>query len=338
MQKNIDLIVHRLHSAYRIHLTKPLKDPVLGWSDTPYSGRIAAIGPMRGQEMWVPAPDASKRPYFVIEGGGEAPIWSAATAVEIDAVENFRDMGGYRTQAGRTVKWGRFFRCGAVSGMESPETEVYRNMRIRSIFDYRAEGEAKKRPDVYGHETAYHLVPGIAATGDAKDGLSDMDMEAQLRRIHTAEDAERLYRQFVSLYGTLPFRNPAYEAMFAALDSEDAAPMIQHCSAGKDRTGIGCALLLLALGVDEETVLEDYLLSAVFRAPDNRRYLAKMAEMGAGEHALSVMGKMLTVTRDMLAFSFERILRRYPSHEAFLAAEYGVTPARRDAWRRMHTV
>ena len=337
MNKNVDLTVRKVHGAYCVQLTRALAAPQLYWSEEPYGEKLHLIGPMQGQEMWIPSPAQDRRVYFCVKAEENTVLWAGDTAVEIGAVENFRDMGGYRTRDGRTVKWGRFFRCGAVRGMDAREMKIYRGMHIHSIFDYRATEESAAEPDVYTEETAYHLVPAIAVTGQANE-LADMDMVSQLKKIHTAEDADKMYGMFLSLYGSLPFHNDAYKAMFAALDSHETVPLIQHCSAGKDRTGVGCALLLLALGVEEETVMEDYLLSAVFREAVNQQYVDKMAQAGLNQHALDLVARMMTVTRDMLAHSFGEIKKRYPDFETFLEAEYGVTPRRRANWVQLHTV
>ncbi|MDL2318689.1 tyrosine-protein phosphatase, partial [Eubacteriales bacterium OttesenSCG-928-A19] len=173
---------------------------------------------------------------------------------------------------------------------------------------------------------------------DVNREMADMDMATQLKKVHTAEDADRMFDTFRSLYADLPFDNDAYRQMFASLDSEDTVPMIQHCSAGKDRTGVGCALMLLSLGVDEETVMEDYLLSAIFRAHINHRYVNKMRETGLTGHALDLVARMMTVSPDLLGTTFSEIKRRYGDFDAFLEKEYGVTPERRARWQAMHTV
>lgn len=338
MDRNIDLTVNKVTGGYCIRCTRKLDAPQLFWSPRPYSADLFPLGAMRGQEMWVPTPDENTRPYFCVQSEGASALWAADTAVEIHAVENFRDMGGYRTEDGRTVKWGRFFRCGGIFGMDARETRIYEGMRIRNIYDYRATDEAQALPDVYTAQTAYHLVPAIMAQFAEESGLSDMDMASRLQSIHTPEDAEALYQGFLSLYGILPFGNPAYREMLGALDSEETVPIIQHCSAGKDRTGVGCALLLLSLGVAEETVLEDYLLSAILRADVNRRYVDEMAKKGLNEHALALVARMMTVTRDMLETSFGAMREKHGSIDAFLAAEYDVTPERRAKWEQLHTV
>lgn len=338
MRTNVDLLVRRLHGAYCVQLTRPMDGARLYWADRPYGEPGEDLGPMDGTERWAPAPEDGRRMYFCARDAAGACVWAADRAVEIEGIENFRDMGGYRAAGGRTVKWGRFLRSGPIAGMDEAALAAYRAMGIRSIFDYRATGEAARQPDFYEGKTRYFLVPGIREDGETAQRMQDMDMETRLADIRTAQDADRIFGMFQGLYEALPFGNEAYRAMLSSLDDEAMLPMIQHCSAGKDRTGVGCALLLLSLGVDEGTVMEDYLLSAIFRQGVNRAFARQMAGRGVSGHALALMERMMTVTPDLLGSSFAAIKRRYGDIDTFLAEEYGATAERRAQWVRMHTV
>lgn len=337
MKRNIDFTVQWRKDAYCLTLSRALEAPKLYYSVKAYDDNPVYLATFSGQQMWIPAPVADRRLYFSIQSKEATPLWAGDTAVEIQAVENFRDQGGYLTESGATVKWGRFFRCGAVRDMEGSERALYDAMGIASIFDYRATDEAAHRPDEPGPGTIHHSVPAIDPAGSGSK-FTDMDMARQLQNIHSEEDAEEMYRIFLSLYHVLPFGNSAYAAMFSALDSLDTVPLIQHCSAGKDRTGVGCALLLIALGVDKETVMEDYLLSALFRREANRSYIASLKASGVTGHALALMEKMMTVTRDMLEGSYAAIEKKYSSYEEFFKEEYGITGERLAHWRRLHTI
>lgn len=304
---------------------------------TPYDPSPSFLCTMDQPELSVASPYPHLRVYFAL-GSSETPLcWAADRAVEISSVENFRDLGGYGTQDRRRVKWGRFFRCGAVRGMTAAEQEALAMLRVAHIFDYRAIDEAGNAPDTPGAGTRYHLTPAIRAT-DATQELANMDMVQQLKYVHTAEDAARMFNLFASLYTVLPFANEAYKQMFAALDSESELPMIQHCSAGKDRTGVGCALLLTALGVPHGTVMEDYLLSKTFREEANRQFIGQFSNTGLSDNAMDLLTRMMSVSADLLQRAFDAIAGRYPDMEAFYAGEYGITQERLQRWREMHTL
>lgn len=341
MQHKPNLAVHRNADGLTYHIQcapDGLFAPMALYASlTPYDPSPSFLCTIDQPELSIASPHPHRRVYFAL-GSGDVPMrWAADRAVEIASVENFRDLGGYPTRDGRTVKWGRFFRCGAVRGLSANERDALAALRVAHIFDYRAIDEAGNAPDTPGPDTQYHLVPAIRATDDAQE-LANMDMVQQLKTIHTSQDAARMFGLFTSLYTALPFANEAYRHMFSALDCESALPMIQHCSAGKDRTGVGCALLLTALGVARETVMADYLLSQAFRTEANRQFIGQFSKIGLSDAAMDLLARMMSVSEELLQQAFDAIAARYPHIEDFFAGEYGITQERLQCWRAMHTL
>lgn len=306
-------------------------------SATPYDPSPAFVREVRGEECRLPAPLPGLRTYFALTVEGMPTVWAANRAVEIPGMDNFRDLGGYPTAGGRSVRWGRFLRSGAVRPQTGDERAALAGMRIAQILDYRSEVEAARAPDEVPEGTAYRRAPAIDA-GHATGQLADADMISLVRDIRSVEDLAAVEELFNQLYSNLPLGNAAYRLMFDALDDERDLPMIQHCSAGKDRTGVGCALLLLALGVSREDVMDDYLLSAAFRAESNARFIERLVQEGYPEEAMALVRQMITVSPALLERTFQAIDARYPSFEAFLLGEYGVDAQRLARWRMLHTV
>lgn len=321
--------------SYQIRWSGFAEGARLFTSAVPYDPAPTPLGGLTGPEHTVPF--AGKRAYFAVQAGEAEPVWAAARAVEIPSVENFRDLGGYPARDGRSVRWGRFFRSAALNGLPSGEQAVLAGMRVAQVFDFRAASEAASTPDMLPEGTAYRNVPAFTASGEAAR-LVEMDLADRMRAIRTRADAEPVRAMFGAVYAELPFANAAYRQVFGALDSESGLPLILHCTAGKDRTGVICALILLALGVPKELVVEDYLLSAPYREAGNRQLLAAFARMGASEAALELAAEMITVTPAMLSRALDAVGERYPAIEAFLAAEYGVDAARISHWRALHTI
>lgn len=135
------------------------------------------------------------------------------------------------------------------------------------------------------------------------------------------------FEWFSALYREMPFRNPAYHALFALLEGR-RVPVLFHCSCGKDRTGIGAMLILLALGVSRADALADYMLTNVYRREIIERFLA---DKPAAERDLLL--PVEGVSEPMGAGAIDEILRRYPSYEAYFADEFGLDAARLKALR-----
>ena len=120
------------------------------------------------------------------------------------------------------------------------------------------------------------------------------------------------FEWFSALYREMPFRNPAYHALFALLEGR-RVPVLFHCSCGKDRTGIGAMLILLALGVSRADALADYMLTNVYRREIIERFLA---DKPAAERDLLL--PVEGVSEPMGAGAIDEILRRYPSVRGLL--------------------
>ena len=104
------------------------------------------------------------------------------------------------------------------------------------------------------------------------------------------------------------------------------------------RTGVGCALTLLALGVDEKTVMEDYLLSSIFREDCNETYLTYLQKAGATPEALRIVRRMLNVSPELLNRSLNAIHSRYDCLETFFCEEYGLHQKKLMHLRELYTL
>ena len=174
--------------------------------------------------------------------------------IEFEGVINFRDLGGYRAAQGATVRWGRLFRSGGLHYMTEADVRQAREMGIRSVLDLR-------RPDEVVYQqlglfmeppTQHHALPLVPEDGSA-----------QLDERHGAGISGDRYR------GYMDFPESGYPNYYVrALElftSEETYPAVFHCTAGKDRTGVIAALMLDILGVDAQTIAEDFALSNLTR-------------------------------------------------------------------------
>ncbi|MED1564168.1 hypothetical protein AJ85_06960 [Alkalihalobacillus alcalophilus ATCC 27647 = CGMCC 1.3604] len=175
--------------------------------------------------------------------------------ITLEGSFNFRDLGGYKTKSGRTVKWGRVFRSGDLSKVTANDLKKLEQLGIKTICDLRSQDEVEKMPDpLLANVRALH-VPVIPN-----------DDETMVRQVG---DLAEVQREWLTNPGDmLTYMNKkmvifaeAYKTLFRSLLNYPEEPLLFHCAAGKDRTGVVAALILSLLDIDRETILEDYLLT-----------------------------------------------------------------------------
>lgn len=173
--------------------------------------------------------------------------------VDFGGVTNFRDLGGYETDDGRRVRWGRVFRSDGLHGLSGKDLEVFDALGVSAIYDLRRPEEIEHFPGPRPH---IHLeLPSTRVADTPPERLrSKLDGERWL-----ADDYRAMLRDSPLVFGRL----------FSLLASEDRLPAVFHCFGGKDRTGMVAALLLGCLGVPREEVLYDYELTATYRSAEH---------------------------------------------------------------------
>jgi protein-tyrosine phosphatase len=212
----------------------------------------------------------SPRPYFLVRDGAGRRVSSAERLLPLEGGRNCRDLGGYRTADGRQVRWGRMFRCGALSGLSAADNAYLSRLDIQTVCDLRTEAERKSEP--------------AAITAPFKPEITAFhyDMYAgSMGALFSAKTREDAIRFFAATYLEMTeFLAPNFTHMFDRLLHNDA-PLLLNCTAGKDRTGVASALILSVLGVPRETVIADYALSQKFVPPEY------YASQGAGSRSAS---------------------------------------------------
>lgn len=178
----------------------------------------------------------------------------------LEGASNLRDLGGWRTADGRRVRHGRVFRSAALHGLTESDLVRLSETGLRTVCDLRGTREAARAPS--------RLPPGAEAHPLPIEPFVGASLKDMLERgAATGEGATDLLRQAYLAY--VSDHLPAYRRLFALLLEEARRPLLFHCSAGKDRTGIGAALILTVLGVDRATVVADYVATDRFWRRDH---------------------------------------------------------------------
>ena len=227
--------------------------------------------------------------------------------IALEGCTNLRDLGGYRAADGRRVRFGRVFRSASLARLTEGDLETLAALGLRTVCDLRGIRESAAAPSRLPLRDppelhALSIEPTVGAS------LADLLARGQA----TGEDVLDLLRRAYEAYATEHLHR--YRAMFTLLLEAPRLPLLFHCSAGKDRTGFGAALLLTALGVPRETVIEDYLATS--------RFWKRELALPPGTDP-SAAAALLGVHRPLIERALDVAFGRYDSEEAFFAAEFG---------------
>jgi protein-tyrosine phosphatase len=205
-------------------------------------------------EIVLPGFHRRKRYYFRLQfSGGEMRCQDLVVAerfLPVESVINLRDIGGYQTEDGCTVRWGKVFRTGNLSRLNDEDMAYLEGMNIRQVCDLRSTSRTKAMPD--------RIPPGVGYlhTPIYEDEFTKEMFPKLLFQRHLLGDT------LGNGYWNWPESGAsAYGKLFEQFADSSNYPLMFHCTAGKDRAGIGAAILFSLLGVPEETIIADYSLT-----------------------------------------------------------------------------
>jgi protein-tyrosine phosphatase len=234
--------------------------------------------------------------------------------IPLKNASNVRDLGGWPTGDGRRVRTGLIFRAPALAMLDAEDTRIVAALNLRTVCDLRGVWERERHPVRIEGARAVHL-PIEPSVGS---GLSDILRTGLSGGFDTADAAMALLRDAYVAYALLSAEQ--YRALFDLVLRADGLPLLLHCSAGKDRTGFGSALLLTALGVEWPCVMEDYLAT-------NRLWKREIAAKFALPR--EVQDVLFGAHEPLLRAAFDAIRDQHGSVDAYLAGPLGLNDAAR---------
>jgi protein-tyrosine phosphatase len=271
------------------------------------------------------APLGAREPAVAIP---QPPVASPHQRVlPLQGGQNFRDLGGYRTAEGRTVRWGLLYRSGSMHNLTDADYAYLGRLGIHVVCDFRAREERQVEPANWPAGKAPRILADDYSMQTLSGGNLDMTkMTPQQARGALAIMYPRILTQF----------NGQYRRMFGELLAGNA-PLAFNCSAGKDRTGVAAALLLTALGVPRETVIQDYLLSNKYFDPKRAGPVADKGPNPWRNIPPEVMRAMSGASRDAIEAVFQ-IMDRHPGGvSGYLRDELGLGAPELARLRTMYT-
>jgi protein tyrosine/serine phosphatase len=249
--------------------------------------------------------------------------------IDFEGIENFRDFGGYDTAYGRPLKRGLLYRSANHAYATDADLQRMAQLELAAIIDLRRPEERTREPS--------RRWPGFGAAVVENDILSDHPDWAEMMRGSVKVDADWFFQDALGYYRQAPFQERHFDlfARYFRTLAEAEGPVVVHCAAGKDRTGMICALTHHLAGVSPDDIMDDFLLTN-----DEARQARKMSFLGpwlrdtcgqvVDDEALRVA---VSVHPQYLETAFSVIRERYGSIDAYLAEALGVDEALKE---RLH--
>ena len=234
--------------------------------------------------------------------------------LDFEGLENVRDLGGLLREDGAKTKSGVLLRTGRLGKASNADIQRLADMGLWAVIDFRDTGEIRKSPDreVPGAEM-HHLqaLPELSQT------FKPIDDES-----YTAEEVHRDFRRVYRYLAQSNEAQEAFTAFFRILLASEGRPVLWHCTQGKDRTGVAALLLLTALGIDEETIYRDYMLTNEF----TQGILDEFAGMESPPFPMDIAREIFLVFEENLRFYQHCIELEYGSVMNYLELVLGVGP------------
>ncbi|MBV2355300.1 tyrosine-protein phosphatase [Streptomyces sp. J2-1] len=254
-----------------------------------------------------------------------------STEAGLTGVRNFRDVGGLPTADGRRVRPGVLFRSGHLAHATAADAVFLGSLGLRTVFDFRnAADQRLEGPDVE--------LPGVRNVNlplsDPADGaefwrmVRDGDVD-QLRDI--LDGTKGTDRMIASYRAMVTERTDEHARVLGAL-ADDSLPALMHCAAGKDRAGVSVAVTLLAVGVERDAVVADYLES---NAP-HRRYRVRRggnAETAHTPEVMELLSPLFDARAEYLLAALSRIEEVWGDFDTYYERGLNLTPEARERLR-----
>lgn len=271
-------------------------------------------------------PNEELRNFYLLEANGFENAIIAERCLPLEGPCNFRDLGGFETSFGKKVKWNKFYRSDSLSTLTNKDLKYLEALNLKKILDFRSEQEAEYEKDKSIKDVEYINISAIPIKDNLNGNFNgNLDMAYLLKNSSSFLSNNNDSINFLEdSYKDMVFENKAFKALLEILKEDDIRPFVYHCKSGKDRTGIGSALILLLLGVPMDKVKEDYLASNIYRKNYNDSTLEKYKAYLDTEDKITIFKIIMEVKEEYFNAAFNKIFSKYETIEDYFLHEFNL--------------
>jgi len=246
----------------------------------------------------------------------------AHRVLKFEGIVNFRDIGGYKTEDNRRVKWGQLYRSGTFAHSSRADLKVLEKLNLVTLIDFRSSVEKEEEPNLLPDPTGFRVVE-IPTLDDGNKAMVGEVMQRVESGNFDGFDPNYFMleanRQFADKF------TPQFREFIRTVADAEGKPVVWHCSAGKDRTGFATAILLRVLGVPKVTIMADYIKSKS-HALAGRKNEIRLLRLFKGDEAADKITVMMGVEEAWLTAAFDEIDERWGSFDNYVTNGLQLSP------------
>ncbi|GAK47292.1 protein-tyrosine phosphatase [Secundilactobacillus oryzae JCM 18671] len=237
--------------------------------------------------------------------------------LQVNGGHNFRDLGGYKTTDGKTVKWHRILRTGKLANLKPSDLSLLDQYHVRHDVDFRSKAEVKLEPDRLPTGADYTSLPVFRE--DMTDSTTPLSEQEALLSSNANFGRDQMMEAYKAMVTTTEAQE-SYRTFFDLLlsNNDEQNAILFHCTAGKDRTGMGAVFLLNALGVDEQQIKQDYLYTNEVTADYLQGILNDAKKKGMNQNFMSSVQSLFSVSTDYYGEAVNTIDRDFGGMQNYL--------------------
>ena len=235
--------------------------------------------------------------------------------LSMDGSYNTRELGGYKTTDGKSVKWGVLFRSDKLSDISLEDQKYLKNLGIQRIVDFRSKAEKTEDPDKIPDGMTYIEMP-IEVDGAMRTKIEAI-LKGEINR-NVKDFLIEANEEFIKNYSHI------YSKFLKDLAKEQK-PTMFHCTAGKDRAGFAAAITLIAIGVSKEDAINDYMKTNEYTAERIDEMISKIELMSLYQTDGELLRPLLGVEREYLEAAFKTAENEYGSIENYIRSGLNIS-------------